>query len=119
MTTASPGQSSATGCLAAVAQGFGFTVWPARNIKDPFFPAAVRAGRIDILINVHSLHIIPVEVLRAVRIGAFNMHPGPLPQYAGLNTVSWAIYEGETSYGVTVHWIAADVDAGNIAYKAT
>ncbi len=29
-------------------------------------------------------------------IGSFNLHPGPLPRYAGLNAPSWAIFNGET-----------------------
>jgi methionyl-tRNA formyltransferase len=46
------------------------------------------------------------------------MHPGPLPQYAGLNAVSWALYHGETSHAVTIHRIVPKVDAGPIAYQS-
>jgi methionyl-tRNA formyltransferase len=31
---------------------------------------------------------------------------------------SWAIYNGEREHGVTLHWMAAEVDAGHIAYSA-
>jgi methionyl-tRNA formyltransferase len=57
--------------------------------------------------------------LRFEKLGAFNMHPGPLPQYAGLNCVSWAIYLGESTYWVTVHWMVPQLDAGDIAYLST
>jgi len=43
---------------------------------------------VDLLLNVHSLHVVRPEVLRAPRIGSFNLHPGPLPRYAGLDAVS-------------------------------
>jgi methionyl-tRNA formyltransferase len=58
-------------------------------------------------------------VLEAPRIGSFNLHPGPLPGYAGLNAPSWAILNGEPRHGVTVHWMTARIDAGAIAYDAS
>jgi methionyl-tRNA formyltransferase len=73
---------------------------------------------VDLLLNVHSLSIIPGEVVGAPAIGSFNLHPGPLPQYAGLNVVSWAIYRGEAAHGVTLHWMDAGIDTGRIAYRA-
>src|SRR5437588_8192804 len=76
--------------LATVAQHLGYDVWPARLVKDPEFAHKVRSERIDIIVNVHSRYIIDERVLQAARIGGFNMHPGPLPEYAGLNCVSWA-----------------------------
>lgn len=94
-------------------------VWPARLVKDPQFVSTIRSAHIDIILNVHSLYVVPAPFLQAARIGAFNMHPGPLPQYAGLNTVSWAIYQGETTYGVTIHWMDPQIDTGDIAYQST
>ena len=58
------------------------------------------------------------EVVEAPRIGSFNLHPGPLPRYAGLNVVSWAIYRGEQTHGVTVHKMAAGIDTGPIVYQS-
>jgi methionyl-tRNA formyltransferase len=42
-----------------------------------------------------------------------------LPEYAGLSVPSWAIYRGEREHGVTLHWMAAEVDAGHVAYRAS
>jgi methionyl-tRNA formyltransferase len=53
------------------------------------------------------------------RLGAFNLHPGPLPRYAGLNAPSWAIYRGETRHGVTVHKMEPGIDTGPIVYQET
>jgi methionyl-tRNA formyltransferase len=87
-------------------------------VKDPALAEQLRAKEVDIILNVHSLHVLHRAVLGAPRIGAFNLHPGPLPRYAGLNAVSWAIYRSEKSHGVTVHWMAPEIDAGPIAYQA-
>jgi methionyl-tRNA formyltransferase len=66
---------------------------------------------------VHSLYIVHSDVVAAPRIGSFNLHPGPLPHYAGLNAPSWAIYHGESEHAVTVHWMEPGVDTGAIAYE--
>ena len=77
------------------ARRLGLSVLPAELVRDPSFADQVRALETDILLNVHSLHVVVPEILAALRIGSFNLHPGPLPQYAGLAAPSWAIYNGE------------------------
>jgi UDP-4-amino-4-deoxy-L-arabinose formyltransferase/UDP-glucuronic acid dehydrogenase (UDP-4-keto-hexauronic acid decarboxylating) len=71
-----------------------------------------------LLLNVHSLYVIDNEVLRAPKIGSFNLHPGPLPRFAGLNPVCWALYFGEKTHGVTLHRMTAEIDAGPIVYQS-
>jgi methionyl-tRNA formyltransferase len=105
--------------VGAVAGSLGLPVWPAARIRDPILAHELAGAGIDLILNVHSLHLVPEPVLAVPAIGAFNLHPGPLPRYAGLNCPSWAIYHGERSYGVTVHWMAPRIDAGPIAYAAT
>lgn len=92
--------------------------WPAEWVRDPALADRLRDEQVDLLMNVHSLYIIAAPVLAAPRIGAFNLHPGPLPEYAGLNTPSWAVYHGRKRYGVTLHWMVPKIDAGPIAYRA-
>ena len=87
-------------------------------VRDPTFGTWIADHDVDLLLNVHSLQIAHGEVVAAPHIGSFNLHPGPLPGYAGLNAPSWAIYEGETRHAVTLHWMSATVDAGAIAYEA-
>jgi methionyl-tRNA formyltransferase len=105
--------------LAAAADRAQVPVHDPALVRDPGFAARIRDWEIDLLLNIHSLHLIQPEVLEAPRIGSFNLHPGPLPRYAGLSVPSWAIYNGEREHGVTLHWMAADVDAGHVAYEAS
>ncbi len=97
----------------------GCAVWPARWVRDRGFANHLRAEGVDVLLNVHSLFVLRKEVLAAPRIGCFNMHPGPLPRYAGLNAVSWALYRGESQHAVTIHWMVPEIDAGPIAYMSS
>lgn len=87
-------------------------------VRDDAFADWIAEREIDLLINVHSLHIARAAVVDAPRIGSFNLHPGPLPDYRGLNAPSWAIYDGRDEHAVTLHWMTGDVDAGDIAYEA-
>ena len=103
----------------SVASELGIRTWPAKGIKDPTFAKELKSHEVDVLLSVRSLYIIPSENLSAPRIGAFNLHSGPLPKYGGRNVVSRAICNGERTHGVTVHRMVADVDAGPIAYEQT
>ncbi len=105
--------------VAAVARELDVPVLPAMVVKDAAFATELRRMQIDVILNVHSLYLVDAAVLAAPRIGSFNLHPGPLPDYAGLNVPSWAIYNGETSHGVTLHWMAPEVDAGPVAFSAS
>lgn len=101
------------------AERLGLSPRPGALVRDPAFAAEIRAAGIDVLLNAHSLHIVHREVLAAPRLGAYNLHPGPLPRYAGLNAPSWAIFRGEEDHTVTVHRMAPRIDAGPIAYTAS
>lgn len=97
----------------------GCPLLPAHRVQAPDLASDLRTAGADLLLNVHSLHVVHPEVLRAPRIGCFNLHPGPLPRYAGLDTVSWALFRGETEYGVTLHQMAERIDAGGVAFRAS
>jgi methionyl-tRNA formyltransferase len=99
------------------AERLGYQTLPSKLVKDPLFADEVRAAEVDIILNIHSLFVINKEVVSAPRIGCFNMHPGPLPRYAGLNAPSWAIYRGETSHGVTIHKMEPGIDTGPVVYQ--
>jgi methionyl-tRNA formyltransferase len=99
---------------AAVA--LGLETWPAGSAREPELGVRLRRAQVDLLLNVHSLFLMHRDVVEAPRIGSFNLHPGPLPEYAGLNAPSWAIYNGETTHAVTLHWMDSGIDTGPIAY---
>ena len=107
----------AWGPAQAVATRLGYRPEPAERVREPALAAELAARRVDLLLNVHSLHIVPAALLEVPRLGAWNLHPGPLPRYAGLNAPSWAIYHGERSHGVTVHRMERGIDTGDIAYQ--
>jgi hypothetical protein len=57
--------------------------------------------------------IVPTAALKQFSGPCYNFHPGP-PEYPGLFPSVYAIYDGRTSFGVTLHEMAAQVDSGPI-----
>jgi methionyl-tRNA formyltransferase len=103
--------------VAQAAERLGVPLLPSERVRAPEFGGWIRDQGVDLLLNVHSLFIMCREVVEAPRIGGFNLHPGPLPRYAGLSAPSWAIYEGETTHAVTLHWLEPGIDTGAIAFE--
>ena len=104
--------------VAQLATHLGIDVWRPDLVRTVELAEMLRDRQVDLLLNVHSLFVIHPDVLRAPRIGSFNLHPGPLPEYAGLNAPSWAVFRGEPSHAATVHWMSPEIDGGAIAYEA-
>ena len=114
----SEAKSDSLSSIESAARAAGCEIWRPPMVRDPLFGDRIREIGIDVILNVHSLSLLPASLIEAPRIGSFNLHPGPLPQMAGLNAPSWAVYRGETEHAVTLHWMAAGVDTGPVAYCA-
>jgi methionyl-tRNA formyltransferase len=105
--------------VAGVAEGLGVEVVPSERVRDAECAEWIRDHGVDLLLNVHSLYVAHGDVVGAPAIGSFNLHPGPLPAYAGLNAPSWAIYRREPRHAVTLHWMERGIDTGAIAYETS
>ena len=70
--------------------------------------------RPDLIVSGGFPWRIPADVLALPRLGAINMHPALLPRYRGPAAVEWALRNGDTELGFSVHRIAPDFDAGPI-----
>lgn len=113
------GDTARGATVAGVAEREGVPLWPAELVRDPALAERLAAEGVDLLLNVHSLLIVRAEIVAAPRIGSFNLHPGPLPEYAGLNAPSWAIANGERHHAATLHWMEPGLDTGPVAYEAS
>ena len=66
------------------------------------------------LLSVGAGFIVPARILQALGGPAYNLHPGP-PEYPGLFPSVFALYDRAARFGITLHEMAAKVDAGPIA----
>jgi methionyl-tRNA formyltransferase len=53
-------------------------------------------------------------LLRVAPRGALNMHGSLLPRYRGRAPVNWVLVEGETETGLSLHYMVAKPDAGDL-----
>jgi methionyl-tRNA formyltransferase len=57
---------------------------------------------------------IPAEAIAVPKHGIVNGHPSLLPRYRGPSPVAWAIRNGESEIGFTLHYMDAELDTGNV-----
>ncbi len=57
---------------------------------------------------------LPMALLEIPRLGAINTHLSMLPRYRGPVPYKWAIINGESTTGVTIHLMTEEFDAGEI-----
>jgi methionyl-tRNA formyltransferase len=79
----------------------------------------VAEKRADLSISIKYDQIIRRPLLAATPLGFINVHPGKLPWYRGRSTVNWAIVNGESEVGITVHVMDEGVDTGDILLQET
>ena len=69
--------------------------------------------KIDYLFSFLCPVIIPDKILEMTRIKNINVHPAP-PEYPGIGSVSRALYDERSEFGVTAHLMKKKVDTGKI-----
>jgi len=82
--------------------------------NEPALAARVAAAKPDLIFSFYYRAMIPAPLLASARAGAFNMHGSLLPLYRGRAPVNWAILDGATQTGATLHEMVAKPDAGAI-----
>ncbi|MBO1073053.1 formyltransferase family protein [Roseomonas marmotae] len=75
---------------------------------------ALRAARPDLILSFHFDQIFDDAVLAVAPMGGINLHPALLPRHRGPLPTFWAMLEEPPAFGVTLHRIAARIDAGTI-----
>jgi methionyl-tRNA formyltransferase len=95
-----------------IRKNFANAVLFAGDRKEPL-PAEVTGWKGDLIISFISSWIFPQQLLNNASMAAINFHPGS-PEYPGIGCTNFAIYNGETEYGVTCHHMKASVDSGTI-----
>jgi len=63
---------------------------------------------------VYGSPILKPVLFEIPRCGTLGIHHGKVPEYRGNKTTFWAMYNGETSAGVTIQKINAGLDTGEI-----
>lgn len=97
-----------------IARSHGLTVLTPADVNAAPFLAQLRAIEPDLVISVSCPQIFGRALLQLPRLGCINVHSAQLPKYRGVLPTFWALAEGETSTGVTVHYMSPGIDGGDI-----
>lgn len=84
---------------------------------DDFHTAAARAAFERLAPDlgvVAGTYILRDAVFDIPRYGSINLHSGKTPEYRGAAPAFWELYNGEPAVGITIHRVAAELDAGDV-----
>ena len=84
------------------------------DINLPENVKRVRAIAPAFIFSFYYRNMINAEVLAIPRLGALNLHGSQLPRYRGRVPVNWAVINGESETGATLHYMVEKADAGDI-----
>ncbi|MDY2984674.1 MAG: formyltransferase [Synergistes jonesii] len=91
----------------------GVPVWAPKKLDEDEIEL-YRSLRAELVFSFYYRAMIPKKILEAPRLGAYNMHGALLPKYRGRACVNWAVLNGETKTGATLHVMTEKADRGDI-----
>ncbi len=68
----------------------------------------------DLIVSWYFTRRIESSWLALAQRGGIGVHPSLLPRHRGPNPFFWAIDSGDTTTGVSVHWLVDSYDAGDV-----
>jgi methionyl-tRNA formyltransferase len=84
------------------------------DINEPENLARLKEIAPEFLFSFYYRNMIKPAVLELAGKGALNLHGSYLPRYRGRVPVNWAVINGETETGATLHYMVEKPDAGDI-----
>ena len=94
-------------------------VWEVRGLSDATTHSTLAAYEADIVCVACFSQRIPRATLALPRLGCLNVHPSLLPANRGPVPLFWTFRNGERVTGVTIHFLQAAMDTGDIVAQET
>jgi len=92
----------------------GIPVFQPETFKDGEPTRILRQLEPELVVAVAYGRILPVDFLSVPKYGSINLHASLLPRYRGAAPIQWAVLNGDEITGVTVQYMAAGMDTGDI-----
>jgi methionyl-tRNA formyltransferase len=93
----------------------GLPIMAAARPDDPNFAAWLAEQAPAVVVVACFPWRIPAKLLSLAPLGFLNVHPSRLPAYRGPVPLFWMLRAGDQEGGVTVHWMDATLDSGDLA----
>jgi methionyl-tRNA formyltransferase len=71
----------------------------------------------DLIYSVQYHKILTAAQIAKAGEAAFNLHMAPLPEYRGASQFSFALLQGKTEFGTTIHIMDPRIDHGSILFE--
>ena len=107
-----PGEQQWFGSVKKLGAEHGLRVETPDDPNTPYWVSAGRRAAPDFLFSFYYRYLLNTAWLEVPRRGALNMHGSLLPKYRGRAPVHWAIIQGESATGASLHYMLAKPDAG-------
>lgn len=102
------------GCVARACRRLGITCLAVGDVRGAAFGDALRNADADLIVTFHFDQILDARTLALTRLGGVNVHPSLLPAHRGPVPAFHAAREDAPRFGVTVHRLVPQIDAGPI-----
>lgn len=100
--------------LIALADAKAIPVLRPEKVNAPETLSEIANFATELHVSMSYDQILREEILAIPPRGTLNCHAGALPFYRGRNPLTWALINGETEFGITVHWVDTGIDTGDI-----
>ena len=100
--------------LRETAKRLGIPFLTSADVNSREFMEQVSAYAPDLNVSMSFDQIFRPRLISAAPMGFINCHAGALPFYRGRNILNWALINGASSFGVTVHYVDEGIDTGDI-----
>ena len=96
------------------AAAHGIPVYQPTKLRDGTALAQLRELAPELVVVAAYGRILPDDILALPPMGCINVHSSLLPKYRGAAPINWAVIRGEKETGVTIMYMAGELDAGDI-----
>ena len=86
--------------------------YPNREAFDDVMHQQLLDWDVDLVILAGFMRILSEKFVKAWEGKMVNIHPSLLPNYKGMHTHQRVLNTGDTLHGCTVHYVTAELDAG-------
>ena len=92
----------------------GIPVYQPASCRDEAVLEELRVLEPDVIVVAAYGKLLPQALLDIPKLAIINVHSSLLPQYRGAAPINWAVLNGDDETGVTIQYMAAELDAGDI-----
>lgn len=92
----------------------GIPVYQPLKMRDGAAFDIVRELAPELIVVAAYGKLLPEDILNTPPYGSINVHSSLLPKYRGAAPINWAILNGERVTGVSIMYMAKELDAGDV-----